>query len=203
MSIEPDTAAPRSRTWVLVPILIFAGLALVFMVGLQSGDPSKLPSALIGKQAPTLDLPALEGLSKNNVAMPGLASGELTGGGVTVLNVFASWCGPCRDEHPQLVELAKRTDIRVIGLNYKDQRENAVRFLNTLGNPYAAVGVDATGRTAVDWGVYGVPETFVINDEGKIVYKFTGPISPSKLTQELVPAIEKALAMKNGQSSSN
>ena len=197
MSVDPNTTKQHSRTWVLAPFLIFAGLAAVFMVGLQ-GDPSKLPSALLDKPAPSLDLPALEGLTRNNSPIPGLASSELTGNGVTVVNVFASWCGPCRDEHPQLVELAKRTDIRVIGLNYKDQRENAVRFLNALGNPYSAVGVDATGRTAVDWGVYGVPETFIINNEGKIVYKFTGPISPSKLIEELVPAIEKALKSKAG-----
>jgi cytochrome c biogenesis protein CcmG/thiol:disulfide interchange protein DsbE len=162
------------------------------MIGLQSGDPSKLPSALIGKPAPELTLPALDGLTAGNNPVSSLKSAELKSGGITLVNVWASWCGPCRDEHPQLMELSKREDFRLVGLNYKDQRENALRFLNSLGNPYAAVGVDATGRTAVDWGVYGVPETFIINGEGVIVHKFTGPISPAALRDDILPAIEKA-----------
>jgi cytochrome c biogenesis protein CcmG/thiol:disulfide interchange protein DsbE len=109
-----------------------------------------------------------------------------------VLNVWASWCGPCRDEHPHLVALADRDDINLVGLNYKDQRENAVRFLTSLGNPFSRVGADTTGRTAVDWGVYGVPETYVISPAGIITYKFTGPLTARSLQEELIPAIGRA-----------
>ena len=182
----------RGRFWVLAPVLVFAGLAAVFMTGLRSGDPSKLPSALINQPAPSFELPALQGLTSNDNPVPGLSSKSLARGKVTLINVWASWCGPCREEHPQLIELAKRDDIDLAGLNYKDQRENALRFLNALGNPYASVGVDATGRTSVDWGVYGVPETFVINGKGIIVYKFTGPITEKALREEVIPAIDKA-----------
>ena len=182
----------RGRFWVLAPVLVFAGLAAVFMTGLRSGDPSKLPSALINQPAPSFELPALQGLTSNDNPVPGLSSKSLAAGKVTLINVWASWCGPCREEHPQLIELAKRDDIHLVGLNYKDQRENALRFLNALGNPYAAVGVDASGRTSVDWGVYGVPETFVINGKGIIVYKFTGPITEKALREEVIPAIDKA-----------
>lgn len=193
MSNQVSENPPKqSRSWVLVPVLVFAGLAAIFMTGLQSGDPSKLPSALIDKPAPAFDLPALEGLTIDGVAVPGVTSQSLAQGKITLVNVWASWCGPCREEHPQLMELAKRDDIVLAGLNYKDQRENALRFLNALGNPYSSVGVDANGRAAVDWGVYGVPETFVINGEGTIVYKFTGPISPQALREQVIPAIEKA-----------
>ena len=193
MSNQVSENPPKqSRSWVLVPVLVFAGLAAIFMTGLQSGDPSKLPSALIDKPAPAFDLPALEGLTIDGAAVPGVTSQSLAQGRITLVNVWASWCGPCREEHPQLMELAKRDDIVLAGLNYKDQRENALRFLNALGNPYSSVGVDANGRAAVDWGVYGVPETFVINGEGTIVYKFTGPISPQALREQVIPAIEKA-----------
>ena len=188
-----DTAQPhRSRIWMVVPLLVFAGLAALFVVGLRSGDPSRLPSALVGKAAPAFDLPALEGLQANGSQIPGLAYTDFRNGKVTVLNVWASWCGPCRDEHPQLMQLATRDGINLVGINYKDQRENAVRFLNSLGNPFSRVGVDATGRTAVDYGVYGVPETYVISPAGVIVHKFTGPLTPQALQNDLLPAIERA-----------
>jgi cytochrome c biogenesis protein CcmG/thiol:disulfide interchange protein DsbE len=193
MSNQVSENPPKQgRSWVFVPVLIFAGLAVIFMTGLRGGDPSKLPSALINQPAPTFDLPALEGLTIDGVAVPGLASNSLAQGRITLVNVWASWCGPCREEHPQLMELAKRDDIDLAGLNYKDQRENALRFLNALGNPYSGVGVDTNGRTSVDWGVYGVPETFVINAKGTIVYKFTGPITSQALREAVIPAIEKA-----------
>lgn len=188
---EPQSPS-RGRFWVLIPVLIFVALAGLFMVGLQSGDPSKLPSALVGKPAPGLDLPAVEGLSGNGGPVPGLTTADISNGKVTVLNVWASWCGPCRDEHPQLIELARRDDINLVGLNYKDQRENAVRFLTSLGNPFSRVGADATGRTAVDWGVYGVPETYVISPAGIITYKYTGPLTARSLQDELIPAITRA-----------
>ena len=182
----------RTRSWVLVPVLVFAGLAAIFMTGLRSGDPSKLPSALIDQPAPTFDLPALQGLTIDGAQVPGFASKSLAQGRITLVNVWASWCGPCREEHPQLMELAERDDIDLAGLNYKDQRENALRFLNALGNPYTSVGVAGNGRAAVDWGVYGVPETFVVDGQGTIVYKYTGPISEQALREEVIPAIEKA-----------
>lgn len=189
---SPAESVSRRRLLLLVPVLVFAGLALLFVVGLRSGDPSKLPSALIGKPAPALNLPAIEGLGGNGQPVPGLTSADIANGKVTVLNVWASWCGPCRDEHPQLIELAKRDDINLVGLNYKDQRENAVRFLTSLGNPFSRVGADTTGRTAVDWGVYGVPETYVIDARGTITYKFTGPLTPQALQGELAQAIARA-----------
>ncbi|MCJ8144908.1 DsbE family thiol:disulfide interchange protein [Ancylobacter sp. A5.8] len=198
-SPSPGTEAPasgtplRRRLIVLLPLLAFAALAALFYGRLFSGDPSRIPSALIGQPAPALNLPPLEGLSRDGAPVPGLVSAELTGG-VTVLNVFASWCVPCRDEHPFLVELSKMPGFRLVGLNYKDAPDNARRFLGTFGNPYAAVGVDANGRTAIDWGVYGVPETFVIGKDGRIAYKYIGPIDAEGLRARLVPEIEKARA---------
>ena len=190
MSTAPTQ--PRGRTWIILPLLVFAGLAGIFIVGLQSGDPSKLPSALIGQPAPQFDLPQLDGLEAGGQQVPALATVNFGNGKVTLLNVWASWCGPCREEHPILMDLAKRDDINLVGINYKDQRENAVRFLTVLGNPFSRVGVDATGRTAVDYGVYGVPETFVISPRGVITYKFTGPLTPDGLTSQLLPEIAKA-----------
>ena len=123
--------------------------------------------------------------------LPGLGAADLRGKGVTVVNVFASWCAPCRDEHPQLMALA-RAGIRLVGINYKDDPENARRFLGSLGNPYSAVGADVAGRTAVDWGVYGVPESFVIDDKGTIRFKQIGPISPEQLASVVLPQIAAA-----------
>lgn len=190
MSAAPTQ--PRGRTWIILPLLVFAALAGIFIIGLQSGDPSKLPSALIGQQAPGFELPQLDGLEADGQQVPALATANFGNGKVTLLNVWASWCGPCREEHPILMDLAKRDDINLVGINYKDQRENAVRFLTVLGNPFSRVGVDATGRTAVDYGVYGVPETFVISPSGVITYKFTGPITPEGLRSQLLPEIAKA-----------
>jgi cytochrome c biogenesis protein CcmG/thiol:disulfide interchange protein DsbE len=173
----------------LLPLLIFAVLAAVFLLKLESGgDPSAIPSALIGKPAPEFDLPALDGSDR-----PGFKRGDLIGP-VTVVNVFASWCGPCREEHPQLTELAKDGRIRLVGINYKDQAENARRFLGQFGNPYAAIGVDTKGRAAIDWGVYGVPETFIVGRDGTIIRKFVGPISAEALGSAVKPAIDSAIA---------
>lgn len=185
--------APRRRFLVLLPLIVFAALAALFYGRLFSGDPSRLPSALIGREAPALDLPALDGLTRDGAPVPGLGSAGLKGG-VTVLNVFASWCVPCRDEHPFLVELSKQQGFRLVGLNYKDDAENARRFLGRFGNPFAAVGVDGKGRTAIEWGVYGVPETFVIGKDGRIAYKYVGPIDEDGLRTRLMPEIEKATA---------
>ncbi|QFR33156.1 DsbE family thiol:disulfide interchange protein [Ancylobacter sp. TS-1] len=183
----------RRRLLVLLPLIAFLALAALFYGRLFSGDPSRVPSALIGRPAPALDLPPLEGLTQDGAPVPGLTSAGLKGA-VTVLNVFASWCVPCRDEHPYLVALSKMPGFRLVGLNYKDDADNARRFLGRFGNPYAAVGVDPNGRAAIDWGVYGVPETFVIGRDGRIAYKFIGPLDERGLKEKLLPEIEKAIA---------
>jgi cytochrome c biogenesis protein CcmG/thiol:disulfide interchange protein DsbE len=166
--------------------LIFAGLALVFWKGL-SGDPSNLPSVLIGKPVPDFILPAI---ADSNIR--GLTSADLKAGRVSVVNIWASWCGPCRLEHPILLELSKRTDIRLYGINNKDMAENAKRFLGTLGQPYAAIGADTNGRTTIDWGSYGVPETFIVDGKGIIRFKWIGPLSPEVIAGVFASEIEKA-----------
>jgi cytochrome c biogenesis protein CcmG/thiol:disulfide interchange protein DsbE len=176
----------------LVPVIVFAGLALMFGYALQTGDPSKLPSALIGKPVPQFELAGLEGLVEGGQPVPGLSSGDLARAEVAVVNFWASWCAPCVQEHPLLIELKRRTGVGLYGINYKDQTAAARRFLGRYGNPFKAVGVDGDGRAAIEWGVYGMPETFVVNREGRIVYKHVGPISPEALEQKLVPAIDAA-----------
>jgi cytochrome c biogenesis protein CcmG/thiol:disulfide interchange protein DsbE len=173
-------ATRRTRLLFLLPALIFAGLALLFLVRLFAGDPSRIPSALIGRPVPAFTLAPLQGLQADGKPVPGLSHEDLRGM-VTVVNVWASWCAPCRQEHPLLVDLANDPTIRVVGINYKDNPENARRFLGALGNPFAAVGVDPNGRTAIDWGVYGVPETFVIGPDGTIRHKHIGPLTPDAL----------------------
>jgi cytochrome c biogenesis protein CcmG, thiol:disulfide interchange protein DsbE len=190
--------ASKSRTRqliALVPLIVFLALAALFYFQLGAGDPSRIPSALIGHPAPQTDLPPLPGLTRAGKPVPGLVAAELKGG-VTVVNVFASWCVPCRDEAPLLDRLATDKRFRVIGINYKDQAENARRFLGRFGNPYAAVGFDLSGRAGIEWGVYGVPETFFIGRDGKIAYKLVGPITPDNLETIVKPEIEKALAAK-------
>jgi len=190
MSMETQTPAPsRRRLFVLLPLLVFLGLAGLFLSQLLSGrDASEIPSALIGLPAPQTNLPPLEGSN-----LPGLESKSFAGK-VTLVNVFASWCAPCREEHPVLLALSEDKRFTLAALNYKDQPENARRFLGDLGNPYQAIGVDPAGRTAIDWGVYGVPETFVIGKDGKIAYKHVGPLTAESVKTLLLPQIEKALA---------
>ncbi|HVY57253.1 MAG TPA: DsbE family thiol:disulfide interchange protein [Xanthobacteraceae bacterium] len=194
MSLVPSAETPvRRRLVVLVPLVLFLALAAVFLVRLGSGDPSRIPSALIGRPAPATNLPPLAGLERGGHPVPGLSAADFKGA-VTVLNVWASWCVPCHDEAPLLVRLAEDKRIRVVGLNYKDQPDNARRFLGRYGNPFAASGADADGRAAIEWGVYGVPETFVIDRDGRIAFKLVGPITPENLQSTLKPQIEKALA---------
>ena len=178
---EPvESPKPRLRLLYLLPALVFGALALLFLIRLYAGDPSKVPSALIGRPAPTFALEPLPGLVRDGEPVPGLAEADLKGA-VTVVNVWASWCAPCRQEHPLLMELAKDLSVRVVGINYKDATETARRFLGTFGNPFAAVGVDPNGRAAIDWGVYGVPETFVIGPDGTIRHKQVGPLLPEHM----------------------
>jgi cytochrome c biogenesis protein CcmG/thiol:disulfide interchange protein DsbE len=193
MNTTPNTAAPRRRSWlVALPLIAFAGLAAMFWFKLGSGDPSRIPSALIGRPAPQTMLPPLEGLTENGAAVPGLDPAAFKGN-VSIVNVWASWCVPCHDEAPLLVDLAKDQRIRIIGINYKDKADNARRFLGRYGNPFAAVGADVNGRASIEWGVYGVPETFIIGRNGAIAYKLVGPITPDNIERVLKPEIEKAL----------
>jgi cytochrome c biogenesis protein CcmG, thiol:disulfide interchange protein DsbE len=182
----------RINVFVLLPLIVFAALAVLFLVRLWSGDPSRLPSALIGHPAPHTDLPPLAGLTLDGKAVPGLSNAAFPGE-VTLVNVWASWCIPCADEVPFLEKLSKDKRIKLVGINYKDPTDNARRFLNRYGNPFVAVGVDANGRTSIDWGVYGVPETYLIGRDGTIAYKLVGPVTADNLTQVIEPEIVKAL----------
>ncbi|HEX2555269.1 MAG TPA: DsbE family thiol:disulfide interchange protein [Microvirga sp.] len=188
-----EAAPPRRfRLLFVLPALIFAALALLFVVRLHAGDPSRLPSALIGRPVPAFALAPLEGLRADGRPIPGLSQADLKGR-VTIVNVWASWCAPCRQEHPVLMDLARAGAARVVGINYKDNPENARRFLGALGNPFAAVGVDPNGRTAIDWGVYGVPETFIVGPDGTIRHKHVGPLTP-----ETLPGFQAALKSAGG-----
>ena len=193
MSTLPQTPPRGRRILVLIPLAVFLALTAIFLVRLFSGDPSRIPSALIGRPAPAVDLPTVAGLERNGKAIPGISAAEFRGN-VTLVNVWASWCIPCHDEAPFLLELAGDTRIRLVGINYKDQPDNARRFLNRYGNPFIASGTDQTGRAAIEWGVYGVPETFLIGRDGCIAYKLVGPIGAANFEREVKPAIEKALA---------
>jgi cytochrome c biogenesis protein CcmG/thiol:disulfide interchange protein DsbE len=184
----------RANILVLLPLVVFAALAVLFLVRLWSGDPSRLPSALIGHPAPKTDLPPLAGLTtRDGKPIPGLSSTAFPGD-LTLVNVWASWCIPCADEVPFLEKLSHDKRIKLVGINYKDPTDNARRFLNRYGNPFVAVGVDASGRASIDWGVYGVPETYLIGRDGTIVYKLVGPVTAENLNGALDPEIAKAAA---------
>lgn len=190
---ENGTARPQRRSWlVALPLVAFAVLAGLFWFRLGAGDPARIPSALIGRPAPQTKLPPLEGLAANGAQVAGLDPAEFKGN-VSVVNVWASWCVPCHDEAPLLVQLAQDKRIRVVGINYKDTQDNARRFLGRYGNPFVAVGVDANGRAAIEWGVYGVSETFVVGRDGSIAYKLIGPITPENIDSVLRAEINKAL----------
>jgi cytochrome c biogenesis protein CcmG/thiol:disulfide interchange protein DsbE len=193
IAARQDGAPPRSRA-LLWPLAIFAVLAVLFGLALRTGDPSRLPSALIGKPAPAVSLPALEGLTDGGRTVPGFATADLGKGEVTVVNFWASWCVPCVDEHPMLVALKAATGVKLYGINYKDQAATARRFLGRYGNPFTAVGVDANGRAAIEWGVTGMPETFIVNAKGEIVYKHVGPISAQALETKIIPRVRAAAA---------
>jgi cytochrome c biogenesis protein CcmG, thiol:disulfide interchange protein DsbE len=190
---DDDAKVGRRRLVVLIPLALFLGLAALFMIRLGAGDPSAIPSALIGHPAPQTPLPALAGLARDGAPVPGLDPAAFAGQ-VSILNVWASWCVPCHDEAPLLVQLAQDKRIRVVGINYKDQADNARRFLGRYGDPFAANGADESGRAAIEWGVYGVPETFVVGRDARIAYKLIGPITTDNLDAVLKPEIEKAIA---------
>ncbi len=188
-------ATPNTRRslLVLLPLLIFAAMAGLFLTGLFGGSGNRLPSTMIGRPSPDIVLPALAGLSDSGgVAIPGFGADDLRKGGVSLVNVFASWCAPCHAEHPLLMELSRDKRLRIMGINQKDTPENARRFLGSKGNPYAAVGVDPNGRASIEWGVYGVPETFIVRGDGSIAFKLVGPLTEANLPG-FKAEIEKAL----------
>lgn len=174
--------APRRRA-LLVPLAVFAALAVLLAVGLTL-NPREIPSPLIGKPVPVFELPPVRGRTL------GLASADLKGE-VSIVNVFASWCVACREEHPVFMQMQRERLVPIHGLNYKDQPADAQKWLDDLGDPYTRTGADIDGRVAIDWGVYGVPETFVIDRDGRIAYKHIGAVTPRLLQETLRPLIAK------------
>ncbi len=182
----PGPAVGGFRLWMLVPVLGALAVLAVFMLGLnREGDIRDLPSALLGKPAPEFTLPPLY------ADRPGFSTADLMADGVKLVNIWASWCVPCRAEHPKLEELAAM-GLTVHGINYKDTEEGAKRFLDELSDPFTLIGADRNGRTGIDWGVYGVPETFVVDGEGRIIYKHIGPITGDQIQTKILPAVEQA-----------
>ncbi len=179
----------------LLPAAIFAAIALAFAVGLTL-DSQRLPSALIDKPAPQFDLPPIAAVDATGDGGEdggepyggGFSSRDLEGG-VSLVNVFASWCVPCRVEHPQLMSLSRDHGVTIFGINHKDKPEDARAWLARHGDPYRAIGADANGRTSIDWGVYGVPETFVVDAKGRIRYRHVGPIMERDLARTILPLI--------------
>jgi len=198
MTDRPDTVArPRRLRFVLMlPLVVFLALAVLFFVRLGAGDPGRIPSALIGQKAPATTLPGVSGLERNGKPLPGLDAADFAGP-VTLVNVWASWCIPCHDEVPFLLRLGADPRIRLVGINYKDEPDNARRFLGRYGNPFAASGADPSGRAAIEWGVYGVPETFLVGRDGRITFKLVGPITADNFQSVLGVEIERALAAPN------
>ena len=181
----------------LLPLVAFAAVAVYFLFGLQL-DSRKLPSALIDLPAPAFALPPLAGAPPApgvSGTIPGLAAEDFKGQ-VSLVNVFASWCGPCLVEHPLLMRLAETTPIPILAINYKDKPENAVAWLRRFGNPYRRIGADEDGRVGIDWGVYGVPETFVVDGQGTIRFKHVGPITEAAMRGDILPCIEN---LRNGR----
>lgn len=183
ISMAAEVSARTRRLILFVPLIGFLGLAVALAWGM-SRDPTTVPSALIGKPVPQFSLPPVKGRPL------GLSSSDLHGE-VSLVNVFASWCVACREEHPVLMQLRVDNIVPIHGLNYKDQPDNAARWLNTMGDPYMRTGADTDGRVAIDWGVYGVPETFVITKDGRIAYKQIGAVTPKVLEEKLLPLIRK------------
>jgi cytochrome c biogenesis protein CcmG/thiol:disulfide interchange protein DsbE len=198
MTVAPQENGPKSRgvsryALALIPLLVFGGIAataakMLYDQDFHGKNIAEIPSALIGTKAPSLNLPPLEGSN-----LPALTD-EAVKGKLTLVNVFASWCIPCRDEHPLLKQLAEDGRLNIVAINYKDKNENALRFLGELGNPYHAIGVDPNGKAAIDWGVYGIPESYLVAPDGTIIYKRVGPFDDISLKEGLFPAMEKALS---------
>jgi len=189
---KPKSRGVSRYTLALIPLLIFGGIAataakMLYDQDFHGKNIAEIPSALIGTKAPSLNLPPLEGSN-----LPALTD-EAVKGKLTLVNVFASWCIPCRDEHPLLKQLAEDGRLNIVAINYKDKNENALRFLGELGNPYHAIGIDPNGKAAIDWGVYGIPESYLVAPDGTIIYKRVGPFDDISLKEGLFPAMEKVL----------
>ena len=196
MTEAPHENRPKSHgisryALALIPLVVFGGIAataakMLYDQGFHGKNIAEIPSVLISTKAPSLNLPPLEGSS-----LPALTD-EAVKGKLTLVNVFASWCIPCRQEHPILRQLAEDGRLNIVAINYKDKREYALRFLGELGNPYSAIGVDPKGVAAIDWGVYGIPESYLVAPDGTIIYKRVGPFDDLSLKEGLFPAMEKA-----------
>jgi cytochrome c biogenesis protein CcmG/thiol:disulfide interchange protein DsbE len=189
-----DRDAARRPLLIFLPLVLFAALMALFLVRLYSGDAALLPSALIGRQVPAFVLPPVEGLPGKQ----GFSDADLRQGKVTLVNVFASWCVPCHQEHELIMRLSAdpvliRAGVRLFGLAYKDDPANIRRFLAEAGDPFARIGADRKGRAAIDWGVYGVPETFIVKGDGTIAYRYVGPVTEDSYRESVLPEIEKAL----------
>jgi cytochrome c biogenesis protein CcmG/thiol:disulfide interchange protein DsbE len=185
--------ATSRRLAVLIPLFVFLGLAVLFFIRLGAGDISRIPSVLIGRAAPVTILPGIAGLERDGKPVPGLDADTFKGQ-ISVLNVWASWCVPCRTEAPLLMKLASDQRVRIVGINQRDANADARRFLARYGNPFSAIGVDANNRASIEWGVYGVPETFLVGRDGRVIYKLIGEVTPENLETVLKPKIEAALS---------
>lgn len=184
--VDPKELAMRGtsvRLRFLLPLLGFAALAAALAWGLTT-DPRALPSTLVGKPAPQFDLPPVKGRSL------GLSTADLTGE-VSLVNVFASWCVACRQEHPLFMALKANGVVPIHGLNYKDRPDDAAKWLDTLGDPYTRTGADRDGRVAIEWGLFGVPETFVVTKDGRIAYRHIGPLSDEVLKETILPLLRR------------
>ena len=195
---EATRQPPARRLGLALPLVLFAVLAGLFWYALQSGDPSRLPSALIGKPVPAFDLPSLDGLLADGAPVPGFAASDLAQGEPTIVNVFASWCLECQVEHPLLLALSKQPGVRLFGIDYKDDPASARRFLGRHGNPYSRVGADPSGRVAIDFGVYGVPETYVVAGDGTIAYRHVGPLTEAAIKDKILPLLQPSKAEPTG-----
>lgn len=183
----------RRYAFAAIPLVAFLGIAgavanTLYRESVDGYSPAAIPSALAGRRHPAVDLAPLAGLQA-----PGL-NDHTVDGHIAIVNIFASWCVPCRLEHPALMKLAKDSRIKLVGINYKDAPQKAAAFLQENGNPFAAIGIDTTGRSSIDWGVYGVPETFVIDRAGRIILRHVGPIDEKSLATDILPALEKIIA---------
>ena len=183
-SARPQVSTAR-RLRYLVPVFLFVALAAALGVQLLTGEPGKVPSALIDKPVPEFSLPPVQGFEEAG----GFATADLGKGKIALVNIFASWCGPCRVEHPLLMALAEAGTVPLYGINYKDTPDDAERWLGRLGNPYTLMGADLDGRTGIDWGVYGVPETFVIDGAGRIRHRHVGVLTPQDIDDTILPLI--------------
>jgi cytochrome c biogenesis protein CcmG/thiol:disulfide interchange protein DsbE len=186
---SPENDRWSFRLTALIPAALFLLIAGFFVVAVFQGDPSRVPSPLVGREVPQFSLPAIEGVDR-----PGISTSDFAQGEPVIVNVWASWCVPCRDEHAVLSDLRQMSGVPIYGLNYKDTKDGARQFLAELGNPFTRVGWDEKGRVGIDWGVYGVPETYIVDGRGLIIYKYVGPLTPQIVAEEVLPALQAASA---------